>query len=78
MASSTSPASRNRKSPTAPSSTTDTLLMPVPPSGGVTGTWPRIGHRTRRPISSTASRSPAARPRRIGETGAANRDNQAA
>ena len=37
--------------------------MPVPPSGGVAGTWPRIGHRTRSAISSTDRRSPAARSR---------------
>ena len=43
-----------------PSSTTDTLLMPVPVSGGSSGTWPRIGHRTRIAISSTDNRSPAA------------------
>ena len=48
--------------PTWPSSTIETLLMPVPPSGGSSGTWPRIGHRTRSAISSTARRSPAARP----------------
>ena len=54
MPSSTSPMSRMRaRSPTWPSKTTDTLLMPVPPSGGVAGTWPRIGHRTRKSISST-------------------------
>ena len=48
MPSSTSPISRTRLEPISPSSTTDTLLMPVPPSGGSSGTWPRIGHRTRR------------------------------
>ncbi len=38
--------------------------MPVPPSGGVAGTSPRIGHSTCIAISSTDSRSPAAsRPR---------------
>ena len=60
------PPAGTARSPTAPSSTTDTLLMPVPPSGGSRGTRPRTGHRTRRSISSTASRSPAARPSRIG------------
>ena len=60
MSSSTSPARRNRREPTVPSSTTDTLLIPVPLSGGSAGTCPRIGHRTRRSTSSTASRSPAA------------------
>ena len=57
------------RSPIAPSRTTDTLLMPVPPSGGSSGTWPRIGHSTRIVISSTASRSPAAIDRRAGALG---------
>ena len=58
--SSTSPVRRNRRSPTVPSSTTETLLIPVPPSGGSSGTAPRIGQRTSSAMSSTASRSPAA------------------
>ena len=41
--SSTSPIRRNRRSPTWPSRTTETLLMPVPPSGGSVGTGPRSG-----------------------------------
>jgi hypothetical protein len=66
IASSTSPASRNRYVETDPRSTIETLLILVPPSGGVVGTRPRIGQRTRRAISSTASASPAARLVRIG------------
>ena len=61
-----------------PSSTTDTLLMPVPPSGGSSGTWPRIGHSTRIAISSTANRSPAAIDRRAGAPGRASRSSHAA
>ena len=45
--------------------------MPVPPSGGSNGTWPRIGQRTRSRISSTFRRSPAASPSRIGAPGRA-------
>ena len=67
MPSSTSPISRNRRSPTWPRRTIETLLMPVPPSGGVAGTWPAMGHRTRSAISSTDSRSPAARRPRVAD-----------
>ena len=64
IACSTSPASSIRYGPTAPSSTIETLLIPVPASGGSAGTCPRIGHSTRRSMSSTVSRSPRASPRR--------------
>jgi len=78
MSCSTSPASRNRRRSTCPSSTIETLLMPVPPSGGVRGTRPRTGHSTRRSISSTASRSPAAREPSPGAPGRPSRSAQAA
>lgn len=78
MSCSTSPASRKRRSPIAPSNTTDTLLMPVPESGGSAGTLPRIGHRTRNAISSTDSRSPDAMARWAGAPGRARRSSQAA
>ena len=78
MPSSTSPMSKNRRAPTWPRRTTETLLMPVPPSGGTAGTWPRIGQSTRMAISSTASRSPAARPSRIGPPGPASSRTHAA
>jgi hypothetical protein len=60
-----------------PSSTTETLLMPVPLSGGSAGTWPRIGQSTRIAISSTESRTPAAMDRRAGASGRASRSSQA-
>jgi hypothetical protein len=78
ISSSTSPASRKRYRPTVPSSTIDTLLIPVPPSGGSMGTSPGSGHRTVIAISSTARRSPAARPERSGESGRASRCSHAA
>jgi hypothetical protein len=78
ISSSTSPASRNRRSPIAPSRTIETLLMPVPPSGGSIGTSPRTGHRTVIAISSTANRSPAARPDRSGASRPTRRASQAA
>ena len=78
MSCSTSPANRKRRWPMVPSSTTETLLMPVPESGGSAGTWPRIGQRTRIEISSTARRSPAAMDSRVGAPGRASRASQAA
>lgn len=62
--SSASPISRNRCGPTSPSSTIETLLIDVPPSGGCSGTRFGSGHRTRNRIESTVSRSPVdSRPR---------------
>lgn len=78
MSCSTSPINRNRRGPTCPSRTTDTLLMPVPPSGGLAGTWPRIGHSTRNAISSICRRSPAAMPPRAGAPVRDRRATQAA
>ena len=65
--SSTSPVSRNRRPATEPSRTIDTLLIPVPVSGGSRGTEPGIGHSTSSTMSSTDRRSPAAsRPPGVG------------
>ncbi|MBF8290885.1 MAG: hypothetical protein HW391_1853 [Chloroflexi bacterium] len=60
ISSSMSPVSRNRCPPTSPRRTIETLLMPVPPSGGSSGTDPGSGHRTRRRMSSTRRLSPVA------------------
>lgn len=55
---STSPISRNRWGPTSPSSTIETLLIDVPPSGGRSGTRFGSGQRTRSRIESRVRRSP--------------------
>ncbi len=60
MPSSMSPVSRNRWAPKEPSSTIETLLMPVPVSGGSAGTAERSGQSTSKRTSSSASRSPVA------------------
>ena len=71
------PAGTGARRPT-PSRTTDTLLMPVPPSGGSPG--PGRGSATARASrsSSTARRSPAAIDRRAGAPGRASRSSHAA
>ena len=46
MPCSTSPISRNRRPFASPRNTTETLLIPVPVSGGSSGTAPGSGHRT--------------------------------
>jgi hypothetical protein len=56
-----SPVSRKRWEPTEPSSTIDTLLIPVPVSGGARGTLPGSGHSTRNETPSNAKRSPVDR-----------------
>ncbi len=62
--SSMSPARRNRRPATSPSSTIETLLIPVPVSLGRSGTRFASGQRTRRSMPSSASRSPVeSRPR---------------
>jgi hypothetical protein len=43
------------------SRTIDTLLIPLPVSGGFFGTLPRSGHSTRNSASSTRNASPVAR-----------------
>ena len=59
--SSMSPVSRKRCEPTEPSSTIDTLLIPVPVSGGARGTLPGSGQSTRNETPSSAKRSPVER-----------------
>jgi len=54
ISSSISPVRRNRRAPTDPSSTIETLLIPVPSSGGSSGISPAIGQSTVIAISSTA------------------------
>ena len=56
--SSMSPVSRNRCAPKVPSSTIDTLLIPVPVSGGAFGTADRSGQSTPNETPSSANRSP--------------------
>jgi hypothetical protein len=56
--SSTSPMRRNRCGPISPSSTIETLLIAVPPSGGRSGTRFGSGQSTRNRIESSVSRSP--------------------
>ncbi len=59
--SSTSPVSRNRRPFASPRSTIDTLLIPVPLSGGSSGTVPGSGQSTDRATSPSRIAAPVAR-----------------
>jgi hypothetical protein len=66
MPCSTSPISRKRRPSASPRNTIDTLLIPVPVSGGSSGTEPGSGHRTPSRTSPRRSWLPVWSPARAG------------